>query len=423
MDIIQRMRLSAEIAKVFTPSAPIDNAALFAGRTSQLLKVINAINQRGQHVVIFGERGVGKTSLANILYEALNSTNQGTYELTTVNCDSSTNFSTLWHSIFRNLSFKEETYSAGFKNIPTSDYTPASNYLSKTVNPDDVRYLFEHLAKPTVVIIDEVDRIQDKWTTTRLADTIKTLSDQSIDVTLVLVGVADSVDDLIAEHLSIERALVQIQMPRMSIPELYEIIDKGLTQVAMTIDNNAKAQITHLSQGLPHYTHLLSLHAAQNAVERNQMHVIISDVKAATRTAVDQAQQSIVRGYHKATSSPRGNLYAQVLLACALAPSDELGYFSSSGVREPMSEIMKRRYEIPAFSQHLKDFCEQTRGPILQRTGHPRRYKFRFINPLMEPYVIMNGLKQGLITEELLESIQASSNAQEPLVLQLDSVS
>lgn len=155
------------------------------------------------------------------------------------------------------------------------------------------------------------------------------------------------------------------------------------------------------------------------------MNIQLEDVNAAAREAVDQAQQSIVRGYHKATSSPRGNLYAQVLLACALAPTDDLGYFSSSDVREPMSRIMKKRYEIPAFSQHLKDFCERTRGPILQRTGFPRRYRFRFINPLIEPYVIMNGLKKGLITEELLESIQSETSASElgQLVLQSDSVS
>ncbi len=80
MDIIEKMRLNAEIAKVFTPSAPVDDAALFAGRTTQLLKVVNAISQRGQHVVIFGERGVGKTSLSNILYATLDSLNHNTYD-------------------------------------------------------------------------------------------------------------------------------------------------------------------------------------------------------------------------------------------------------------------------------------------------------------------------------------------------------
>ena len=404
MDIIQRMAQSAEIAKVFTPSAPIDNATLFAGRTQQVLKVINAINQRGQHVVLYGERGVGKTSLANVLHDILGLLERDDVKVLAVNCDASTNFSSLWNSVFRELTLTEQKPAAGFGKDTSRELIPANEYLEDKVTPDDVRYMFEQLETPTVVIIDEIDRISRKGDTTKIADTIKTLSDHSTNTTLVLVGVADSVDDLITEHRSVERALVQIQMPRMSVKELHEILDKGLSQVKMTITIPAKNRIAELSQGLPHYTHLLGLHAAQHAITNDRTEVDIPDVNHAVRLSVDQAQQSIIRTYHKATNSPRGNLYAQVLLACALAPSDTLGYFSSSDVRDPLSSIMGRRYEMPAFSQHLKDFCGNERGPILERTGYSRRYRFRFINPLMEPYIIMNGLKRGLIAEDIFDT-------------------
>jgi hypothetical protein len=96
-------------------------------------------------------------------------------------------------------------------------------------------------------------------------------------------------------------------------------------------------------------------------------------------------------------SPRRENLYAQVLLACALARCDDLGYFAAADVRKPMSRIMGRSYEIPAFSRHLNDFCEATRGPILTKIGTRRRFRFRFITPLMQPYVIMKGLGSGLI--------------------------
>jgi len=57
------------------------------------------------------------------------------------------------------------------------------------------------------------------------------------------------------------------------------------------------------------------------------MEVSTEDVETAIARSIDHAQQSIVSSYHHATSSPRGNLYAEVLLACALANTDELGYF------------------------------------------------------------------------------------------------
>ena len=55
------------LAEAFSPSAPIDHQALFAGRMSQMTDVLNAIGQKGQHAVLYGERGVGKTSLAWVL--------------------------------------------------------------------------------------------------------------------------------------------------------------------------------------------------------------------------------------------------------------------------------------------------------------------------------------------------------------------
>ncbi len=389
-----------QIGQAFTPSAPINSSALFAGRRSQLGKVLNAISQRGQHAVIYGERGVGKTSLANVVFDFLKE-KLGTIQFVKVNCEANTTFSTLWHNIFRSLSIQHQLPTpAGFTAHSDSTNIPAQAFLPTRVTPEDVRYMFERISRNTVIIIDEVDRIEGEETTKRLADTIKTLSDYAVATTLILVGVGDSVDDLIKEHLSVERALVQIQMPRMSPEELFEIIDKGVAIAKMTIDADARRQVVKLSEGLPHYTHLLGLHAAEAAIKKESTNITKEDVNKALDVALEQAQQSIVRGYHKATSSPRGNLYPQVLLACALAPVDELGYFSSADVRKPMSYIMKKLYDIPAFSRHLNDFCEEDRGPVLEKTGYPRRYKFRFKNPLMEPYVIMQGLSGELIKEE-----------------------
>jgi hypothetical protein len=45
-------------------------------------------------------------------------------------------------------------------------------------------------------------------------------------------------------------------------------------------------------------------------------------------------------------------------------------------------------------------FCEEARGPILQRTGEKKRYRYRFVNSMMEPYVTMKGPESGLITND-----------------------
>ena len=396
---MDRMTRIAQLARSFSPSAPIDQQALFSGRMTQLIDVMNAITQKGQHVILFGERGVGKTSLARVLSTGLLVDGK---PLTTasVNCDSSMNFSSLWHKVLREISINSSQPGIGFTAPDKQTSTPLSTYLPENVTPDDVRHLFARLGK-SLVVIDELDRLTDSAAATMLADTIKTLSDHAVDVTLLLVGVADSVEALITEHQSVERALVQIRMPRMSPPELQQIVDKGIAAAEMTITDAARGKIVSLSQGLPHYTHLLALNASQRAAQTDRTEVTVEDVRSAIDSALSKAQHSIISSYHKATNSPRENLYPQVLLSCALAATDNLGYFAAVDVRAPLSAIMGKPYEIPAFSQHLNAFCEASRGPVLQRTGTSRRYRFRFENPLMQPYVIMDGIRKGLISDDL----------------------
>jgi len=56
-----------KVHELYSPSAPIKSESIFRGRQEQLNKVHEAVIEKGQHIAIFGERGVGKTSLANII--------------------------------------------------------------------------------------------------------------------------------------------------------------------------------------------------------------------------------------------------------------------------------------------------------------------------------------------------------------------
>lgn len=268
------------------------------------------------------------------------------------------------------------------------------------ITPSAVCTLLEELAEThgIAIIFDECDRLQNAEARTGLADAIKTLSDHTIGVTIILVGVADSVDDLLSEHQSLERALVQVQMPRMSVSELQEIVDLGMTKLGMQIDDDAKELIAILSRGLPHYTHLLARQATRRAVERGSLNVKNSDVFLAIYGALEDVTQSIRSAYLEAVSSAhKGTLYQHVLAACAMAPANELGWFSIASVREPMQMITGRSYEIGGFARHVGAFCERDRGTVLQRTGQLRNFRYRFTNPLMQPYAILRAIADGII--------------------------
>ena len=87
------------VGQLFTPAVPIHDKTLLAGRVALVNRLIEAISQPGQHAVLFGERGVGKTSLANCLTGFLEGAPTVIVPVR-VQCDSADDFNSLWRRVF-----------------------------------------------------------------------------------------------------------------------------------------------------------------------------------------------------------------------------------------------------------------------------------------------------------------------------------
>jgi hypothetical protein len=382
----------------FSPSAPIDRRDVFAGRGDQLAALYTVMRQRGQHAVIYGERGVGKTSLASITADQA----RDDYFTAHVICDSSDDFSSIWRKIFEEI-----------RVVADGQHGNALQYVRDLgdITPNEVRLALRGLTggAPVLIFIDEFDQIRTAEIKRLFADTIKILSDQAIRATIVPVGVGDSVTDLIDEHSSIARAIVQVEMPRLPLRERREIIDKGLAAAGMTITVEAANRITSLSQGLPHYVHRLAQQAGIAAVAAGQLEVTVADVDSAIQVVVTDTQESVAKDYHAATYSTRPeNLYDDVLLACACAPADDRGFFRAAAVEGPLTTITGKPYKVPAFARHLEAFRSDERRRVLIREGSPKYYRLRFRDPLLQPYVIMRGLRCGKITDATLRQFRTT---------------
>lgn len=387
----------ALLGTAFTPAAPIDKRDLFAGRSKEIALVIDAIKEQGRHAVLYGERGVGKTSLANIIEEVL----PQRLNVVKISCDSSDNYDSIWRKVLRRISLSYQQKRLYLAETTEAEIVPAEKCLPKeqVIKPDDIVRIFQQDSQLTIVILDELDRIRDVPTKTLLADTAKCFSDYIPSTTLVFVGVADTVNDLIGEHPSIERNLKQIRVPRMSHDELGEIIAKGMYRLQMTIDAGAKKKIIQLSQGFPHYTHLLTKHSARQALKASRDNIIEPDFKQAVQDSINDAQESIRESYYKATAvTKRTTIFPEVLLACALAPVDDKGAFRPVDVEEPLSKILGRKYKSAHFATNLSKLCTE-RGPILEKLGPRRKYRYRFINPLMKPFILLQAFNSGILDE------------------------
>jgi DNA polymerase III delta prime subunit len=374
-----------QISRLFSPTEPVREADMFVGRTEQIRRVTEGILQGGQHIVVYGERGVGKTSLMNVVSNRIFS-EFSQVKFFKVRCLSGQDFVQIWERAFENHRWQD-----GSSAVDDIDSTLDAHILLRLISR------FDENMRP-VFVFDEFDRIKEEDTRLQLAETIKLFSDEVPRVSVIVVGVARTVRELISEHESIRRAIKQIGMPRMSPEEMRDILRLRLSRIEMAIDNDALETIVWLSRGMPAFAHLLGMNAAKAAIDRKTLSINESIVVRALQPCLDEVDETTQESYAKATQSARpGHYLRETLLACAMAPSDEFGRFTAASVRGPISDILHKPRDIPDFNRHLKKFCSFERGFILEREGTPRSYHYKFRDPLMQSYVMIKGVKDKML--------------------------
>lgn len=265
--------LQYELANLFS-GAPVAEEELFAGRLTEVRRILEAVFEPSRHVILHGERGAGKTSLSNIFWKRYNKGLQS-FIAARIQADPSDSFSSLWIKALEELT---QTAIA----LKKSNLLPLSiDY--EVVSPDILHREFQK-CRPNaipILIIDEFDKLKDKAARELTANVIKYLYDYNANITIILVGVAEDVSQLISDHESIRRAISQIKLERMSSSEMGDIIDRRLKRTPMKMSPDARWTIITLSRGLPYFTQMLGKFAARNAARSKRLTVNIADVEAA----------------------------------------------------------------------------------------------------------------------------------------------
>ena len=154
------------VIDAFSPGAPIDELDLLAGRKAQIDQMIDTVMQRGQHCILYGERGTGKSSLANTFSTRLVS---GIRSLSCVpiNCHPSDDFTRVWRKVFRRLS--------------SDNGSNLSDRYPKEIQPDDVVVELSGFPLNTIpiIILDEFDKLGDNDARTLIARAYARASGQS----------------------------------------------------------------------------------------------------------------------------------------------------------------------------------------------------------------------------------------------------
>lgn len=388
--------LRFEAGQLFTPSTPINIAEALSGRTSQIQTLVEAISERGRHAIIYGEPGVGKTSVAQVLQYFVPRKLKTDVVYIRKAAFSSDDYSSIWMDVFRSIKFSADI-GEGEKLYSVSDM------YAQGVGPNDVvRELsnFRHTDIP-IIVIDEYNIIKDKDSSHKMAETIKAVSDSGLNVTIVVVGISDTVDNLIEGHSSISRCCEEVLMPRMNSAEMQALIESRVSKLGMKIVGDAKWKIINLSKGLPAFCHGLGKGAVFAAIDTKRLTITEDDVDSSINVLLSGSQNTLKTDYEIAVRSNQERArFRHILTACALAKTDESGYFTAKQVQQPLIDILHKQIGIDGFNPNLKELASEKRGNVLQQIGSERIYRYRFSNPAMQPYVIMKGIQDGLLDEK-----------------------
>lgn len=379
--------MNAVLREAFTPTRPKQQGSLFSGRYRQLQRIIAGIEEERAHIVLYGERGSGKTSLANVV--AAKAEEAGYYVLRLA-CSSELSFDDVFREFLRRI---PATFLAdGLGGAVRAGMHSFEELLppGEVGIPDLIRAFEKLHDKHVILMIDEYDRVTNEDTKNKLAELIKNMSDASAPVTLLLIGVAEQVDELLGKHPSLRRTLVTVPLPLMTPREIDGIIAAGEEKAGLRFDPEVRSLVVDFAQGLPYHAQLLCLFAARNAVRRNSRRVEKQDLRYAVQRAVEEAEGKIKERYNLAIGigANHGTSFKDVLFAGARCASDEFGTFTVGDVAA--ASVTKGEGDATLALQYpLKKLTDAQRGAVLRRIATPDGLRYQFYNQMMRHYVLV----------------------------------
>jgi energy-coupling factor transporter ATP-binding protein EcfA2 len=374
------------LGQVFSPTSPIQERDFFFGRINQLEKIADAINENGQHAILYGERGVGKTSLANIMSKSY--TNLYPVKIT---CDRQDTFKTLWERAFESIQFSKTTTGLGFNSQQVTEIISLKGQIENIPNlrANQLVNIINSFGNfKTLFIFDEFDNIHNEKIRAAFADLIKSLSDNNTSSTIVLVGIADNIESLIGNHQSLERCLKQVKMPRMKSEEGTEIIVNGLRKLEIKIEQKIIDKIIEFSSGFPHYIHLLCKYGAKELIKNNKDVFSEAYLTIAIREGIENTSEQLRISFRKAIlSSNSSNKWRDLIYACANCSLDEFNAFTISDVVCQYNVITKGKTKNNDLNYNLNKLTTEDRGEILTKLGKGMSTRYCFKNPMMRAFV------------------------------------
>lgn len=377
IDMLSKDEFAQTLHVHLSPSKPIQSFEHLKGREIQLNSVEQALYSPGRHIFIYGDRGVGKTSLAQTAAFRHQSSDN---EPILVSCERKSSFCRTMENIAAKLTGDPTiakrivTRKTGVSIRGVSHevqeqlekgLTPSIRDVNTAINL--LRYLLSQHSQKTVVVVDEFDLVRDSDDQAQFTDFIKQLGDQNIKAQFIFCGIGKSLDDLLSAHASCYRYLEAIELTRLDWSARWEIIDECAKSLGVKVNDDSRFRVAAISDGFPHYIHLVAEKLFWEVFNDPQRCRIATTehYQAAVSSAVRSIQLQLKKAYDKATMKDTDD-FQEVLWAVAdhfeLVRHKDAIYRSYQRI---MNVREKHPLDLKTFATRLTQLRSPTCGRIL----------------------------------------------------------
>lgn len=391
------------------PSQPIHSIEHLFGREKELDRIEKALFAGGRHVFIYGDRGVGKSSLAAT---AANQYQSSDAEYIDVSCSPDTTLA----SLIANIAYKATQTSRLEKHTLKSSIEANFRFLKATISnehtakdlsneikttADAISVLIEaaeiHSESP-IVVIDEFDRIQCEHERNLFADLIKQIGDKRINIKIIFTGVAKTLDSLLGAHQSAIRQLETIELPKLSWDARWEIVRHAARQFDITVDHEMLVRIAAVSDGYPYYVHLITEKLLWRVYESptETKEASWENYHLAIKDSIESISAELKRPYELAVNQ-RINDIEEVLWATA--DSEWVHRYVkdmySSYEHVAKSLNIKQILDYKKFSTRIRSLKNSSHGEILIPDEH-KKGMYSYKEKMLRGYVRMQAEANGI---------------------------
>jgi len=384
--IMARRKLA--LRDVLGASQPVVGRESFAGRHDALAQLISSIEQQRVHVVIYGERGIGKTSLAHVFAETAR---EARYLVLYGSCGTEAQFDAMFRSFAARI---PRLYHKSV--LPNSPEAESGDHfdvmLEDHFGPRELAELFADVTGTRVIIIlDEYDRVIDPNFRRDVAELIKNLSDRAARVQLVLTGVAQNLDELIGYAPSIRRNIVGLPMRPLNAGEVRDVIAIGEAADDLRYSDEAVSMITTMAGGSPYLVRLIAHQAGLAALTDRRSVVDESHGRTAVERVLTDWNASLPRRVQASLGRDEARAQWPLLIAAARAGSSADGYF---GIDDVYTE-MNGSQSPSVIERDLKRFSHS--HDLLELHEFDSEVRFRFRYPGVSSLLLMSAAMARIV--------------------------